>query len=75
MPESFVPLGRWLRAPMQPETCEASIEEPVERANEETLYPRLRRLRAAVLEALDSPDAGALERIRAYADALLDGAP
>lgn len=78
MPEAFVPLERWLRPPVPPETGDAAAEQPpvpAEPANEERLYSALRRLRAAVLEALDAPDAGALERIRMHADALLGDAP
>lgn len=77
MPEAFLPLEQWLRAPVPAQRIDAAEEShgPAEPANEETLYSALRRLRAAVLEALDAPDSDALERIRMHADALLGGAP
>lgn len=75
MLEPFVRLEQWLRAPAPPQTCAAPLDDPpcaFEMPDEETLHSALRRLRAAVLEALESPDADALARIRAHADALLE---
>lgn len=77
MPETFVRLSQWLRAPVAAHAREDASEAPepaIETAREDELHSGLRRLRAAVLEALESPSRDALERIRVHAEALLEGA-
>jgi hypothetical protein len=72
MPDSFVSLRTWLTAaPLAtPEPQETGVAEMLP---PEDLYSRVRRLRAAVLEALDEPalDSAMLDSIRRFADALL----
>jgi hypothetical protein len=77
MRESFVPLTVWLRsAAEEPVRVNVASPLPDEEVNApvDELRARVRRLRAAVLEALDGdvPQRNALERIRSYADELVE---
>ena len=76
MPETFVPLTTWLRPPSALPSPESVVSkdanEDVVRMSHDEVFARVRRLRAAVIEALecDAPERAALERIRFYADEL-----
>jgi len=80
MPEPFVPLAVWLRAVTDESQTVSSAPETIvveEAVSPDELCARVRRLRAAVLEALDGdpPERAALERIRSYANELLEPWP
>jgi hypothetical protein len=71
MNSEFMSLAAWARPVEPPHISEPDpIAAPVVQTDE--LCIRVRLLRAAVLEALDDPKRASFDRVRTYADTLLE---